>query len=276
MGVIGQPLFFGGEGFSFEVLGGTTEPTTTKDYAIWVNTPTEIPAYSFVWYGTPGEIAFDHPLGHVRFRIGGSSYDYSIHSNEDNLYEDKVILLSPIWCEQVNEDSVFEARSFKLWSKVRGVWDDPGNLWLYKGDDEIDALPYLPGGLQYGVHIYQGPDNGTNNYRMMSNKLRWSTLHTTGNSFNFNPPIDLTPYNYVCFDMQCVTRKDDGMTVEVGVDPTPVTDNAHPGGFAASISKIWNTKRQTYRVDISALSGPHYVKLSGYGSAGDIFNCWLE
>jgi hypothetical protein len=273
MGVIGQPLFFGGGGLSFEVLGGTTEPTPTKDYAIWVNTPVEITSYSFNLFTPEGDMTMD-PLGHVRFRIGASDNEYSIHTDEENFYEDNIILLAPISCQQVNEEFVYEARPFKLWRN--GVWNDPGNLWLYKGDDEIDAFPYLPGGLQYGVHIYQGPDNGTNNYRMMSNKLRWSTLHTTGNSFNFNPPIDLTPYNYVCFDMQCVTRKDDGMTVEVGVDPTPVTDNAHPGGFAASISKIWNTKRQTYRVDISALSGPHYVKLSGYGTAGDIFNCWLE
>lgn len=271
MGVIGQPLFFGGGGLSFEVLGGTTEPTTNKDFAIWVNTPTEVTSYSFDWYATPGELTMESE-GHVRFRIGLTGDSYDIH---DDNYTNKIIL-SPLWCEQVNEDSVYEARSFKTWSKERGVWDDPDNLWVYKGDDEINVLPYLIGGLQCGFALYQGPDVETNNYRMMSNKLRWSTSYNTGNSFNFEPAIDLTPYNYVCFDMQCITRRDDGMTVEIGVGTTPITDHARPGAFAASISKIWNTKRQIYRVDVSRLSGPHYIKFSGYGTAGDIFNCWLE
>lgn len=278
MGVIGQPIFFGSSGLNFEVLGGTTEPTPTKDFAIWVNTSSEITRYSF------GYSHDDHtPVdGDVFFRTGLTWSNYAIRS--DALYgfiEPSAIPLSPLWCMQYSEsEGKWVGKTFQLW--YNDQWNDVDSWAVFCGKDNsapdmpMLAQAYLPGGLQVGHFINQGTTATTNNYRMLGDRLQWAVSKEPGNSFNIEPGIDLTNYNYICFDIQCLDRYSDQSKVTVGVGTNQITNFAIAGAFAASVGSIWNTKRTTYRVDISNLSGLHYPKISAYNTTGYLYNCWLE
>lgn len=283
MGVIGQPILFGGGGIGFEVLGGTTEPTTTKDFAIWVNTPYEIQDCKFA-YRVPSELEGGYG-GDVWFQLGVTSENYHLSTVREVMYSDAetdIIPISPLSCLVYSDETwKWEGRPFKLWDKEAGAWVDPGPWFLYTGDKSSEAIPYnvgndLPGGLQLGYYLNQGNTNTSNNYRMMSDRIQWAVAKSPGNSFNIEPAVDLTGFKYICFDIQCADRNSDQSKVTVGVGTNKMTDFSIPGAFAASVGSIWNTKRTVYRVDISALSGPHYAKLAGYNTTGYLFNCWLE
>lgn len=131
----------------------------------------------------------------------------------------------------------------------------------------------------YGVNSNFTIVLGTqDNASVTKDGIIWSTNNGVGNSFGFNPKIDLTPYSKLCIELTCDTRNGNstsyGITLGVGVNQ--ITGPAAVHDWVAQTSKIWDTTRSIHSVSITDVDGEYFVKIGGYATTGTAHNIWLE
>lgn len=236
----------GGSELSFDVVGGTTQPTG-KANRIWVNTSDTITSWIF------------HPTqptaieGRVWFKTD------TVSDTAFNAIKKNSIWVYPIGCKQV----------------ISGAWvDKPAKT--YQNGAWADWRKYLfrsGSGLQAGVSLTfvdTYPQHTVN-----SEKINWSNSLGNGNVFYFSPAIVMAEYSQLHFDLKCTAQYSAENKISVGASPSvPVLNTSVP--FDAFVGGIYNTTRQTFSVDVTSIQGAKYLVVDAYAVLGELYNVWLD
>lgn len=172
----------GGAGVNFKVVGGTTQPTTTRENTIWVNTDTAISSWVFS-ASAPAE-----PVeGLVWLTVGTSS------SVAFNALKKNGLQVYPISAMQYT-GSGWTGKTAK--SYIGGKWVDWWNGELYKPGKEFGGWSYVPMALNTS---YKGTNEPTVDKGATGMKIT-QAAYTQGCAYVYNDEIDLTHFTTLKFD----------------------------------------------------------------------------
>lgn len=254
----------GGGGLNFEVIGGTSAPSSPKENTIWVNTTVAITSWVFSAIEPTNPVA-----GMVWFKTNASS------AAAFNAIKKNGLWVYPAVCRQYvsNTWTNKTAQTYRA-----GEWVD-WQTYLFDNGDQITAL--TGGWVQGNKWWYEG------SYAVVDAVIDTSMVlditYPTQASLRTALKIDLTDYDTLYANLQWSK-------------PTTVTRQC-PGGLAVSTIETNTSSANIYNksdakidmdgttsftgvktIDISALSGEYYIYV--YCGRGDcsltVNSIWLE
>ena len=227
----------GGAGVNFKVVGGTTQPTTTRENTIWVNTDTAISSWVFS-ASAPAE-----PVeGLVWLTVGTSS------SVAFNALKKNGLQVYPVAAMQYN-GSGWTGKTAK--SYIGGKWVDWWNGELYKSGKEFAGWAYVPMALNSSYKDTNAPtiDKGATSMKIAQ------TAYTKGCAYVYNDEVDLTAFDTLNFDgalSTTMTSYSDAACLCIWTSlGTYVADNR--------VAYINFNTASPKKIDVTALTGKHRI-----------------
>ena len=237
----------GGLPLNFRVVGGTTQPASTKENTIWVNTDQEITGWMFI-ATEPTEPA----EGVVWFRDGDSSEVAFNALKKNSLY------VYPMECKQYVSGAWVskDAKSYQ-----GGAWVDWWNGMFY-GD-----------GNQYVQHTGGWEELGTGN-----SEIREDCLYVAGSSSGVctTNTVDTKNFSTLHFQMEVVSKSGDydltiGLKTAKNVSSSIWSAKTSLRGMLPANGTVVE-----FTVDTSAYKGMYYIAASSYASvAVKILKVWM-
>jgi len=233
----------GSAGVNFKVVGGTTQPTTTQENTIWVNTDTAIPGWAFS-ATEPTEPA----AGMVWLQTG-------TYSNvEFNALRKNGIQVYPLVAKQYINSAWVEKTAYSYQS----------GSWVSWWDGEI----YSPGDLHETITGGWETQNGHRETVAIGGTGIVFSRDTSGQSglsasVNTVNKIDITSYSSLIVTATWGTSKSG--YVKIGLTDTP---GAAPTFIAETTAD--SSGEGTISLDISSVSGEHYVAIAYYAVPGTV------
>ena len=224
----------GGAGLNFKVVGGTSQPTNPRENTIWVNTSTTITDWVFSATQPTGS------SGMVWFSVGTSS------SVEFNALKKNAIQIYPLSAKQ-HISGKWVDKTAKTYQNSK--WNDWWNGELYqKGQTTGWSTKNL---ILTGNSVCDG--GGTIDYKS-ENMTLTGPANGHGTTFYYDTKVDLTKYTKLTLTGYFVGQI---YTLCAWTDfGTYETDNrvAHISGYNSTANVP-----SKYTLDVSALSGKHYI-----------------
>lgn len=249
----------GGGGVKIKVLGGTSAPAAAEQNALWVQTGVSVTDYvlSPVQPGNPGN-------GFVWLRSGVEEVNFCLDKNQKL---------------RLNICGAFQY--------VDGTWKSVSvNLRTEEGWQKLTNARYdlfLSGeGMQNG-HTLSVVDCSNGEFGV-SDKIYLGDTNDTdhghlGSNVTFLPSVDLTGFNTLHIGLSVHANGDADFIAGVGPDriPNNGVDGWPSGSWVAGyMIKSGDGFTGTVEIDLSNVSGKHYVKFRGYRSYGYISDVWLD
>lgn len=227
----------GGAGVNFKIVGGTTQPTTTRENTIWVNTDTAISGWAFS-ASAPAE-----PVeGMVWLTVGTSS------SVAFNALKKNELQVYPISAMQYT-GSGWAGKTAK--SYINNKWVDWWNGELYKSGKEFGGWAYVPMALNTSNNGTNEPtvDKGATSMKITQAAYRKSCAYV------YNDEVDLTAFDTLNFDgvlSTTMTNFTDAACLCIWTSlGTYVTDNR--------VAYINFKTASPKNIDVTALTGKHRI-----------------
>jgi hypothetical protein len=229
----------GGGGLAFRVLGGTSAPSNQKPNDIWVNTGEEITSYIFSATEPEG-----YANGMVWITIGASS------PVAFNALKKNGVMVYPLSAKQYIDGAWVDvtAKSYQ-----NGEWVDWWNGELYISGNEYTN--FTGGWSSYYTYHSSYPNRGTltknaDSLEIVANGASNIVAQTVNK-------IDITNYTSAEFEVECISRYSTYPLV-LFVD-NKNDSNYNTSRVASKKCELSSGKSGTFSVDISALTGMHYV-----------------
>lgn len=227
---------------NFEVVGGTIKPVSPTENMIWVNTDTEITSWAFSTY-VP-ELLEE---GMVWFNTSANSL------SEFNALKENNIMVYPNGCSQYINGAWIEKDATTY---INGSW-----VYLRLTLYNAGILNEITGGMvQKGVDLYDGIRNETTNHCAGScnvttgtSSMRIASVGATCAIAYFNNKVNLTPYKTLVFSGSI--SENNGHT-QIGIWSEFNVAGANHNRVAVLEGPLSDG---TYNIDISELSGEHYI-----------------
>ena len=237
----------GGVNLNYKVVGGTSQPTSPKENTIWVNTSTEITSHVF---------SATEPTNPVEGMVWLKTSTTS--TAPFNALKKNALWVYPIACKQyINNAGVTkEAKTYQ-----NGVWTEWTTYLFQSGKGEIVDLTIKK---QSSASINIGTESIIWSYS--ANEVNLGALRNT-------EPIDITNYSKFVVDAEITAQK----TALSLMASTKAFDQTGESLSAAAATKTTsaNSTRTKWTLDISNLTGEHYVGLRGSAKA-TIYDVYLE
>lgn len=233
----------GSAGVNFKIVGGTTQPTAARENTIWVNTDTTISGWVFS-ATEPTEPA----AGMVWLKTG-------TYSNvEFNALRKNGIQVYPLAAKQYIGSAWVEKTAYSY----------QGGSWVSWWDGEI----YSPGDLHETITGGWETQNGHRETVSIGGTgivFRRDTSGQSGLSASVNTvnKIDITSYSSLIVTATWGTSKPG--YVKIGLTDTP---GAAPTFIAETTAD--SSGEGTISLDISSVSGEHYVAIEYYAVPGTV------
>lgn len=233
----------GGGGLNFKVVGGTDRPSSPKENTIWVDTDTEITSWEFSATQPIGEEGF------VWTATGSSSL------TPFNVLKNNNVTVYPMRCAQfisgawINKNAaIYQA----------GAWS---NLWNGKIYDVGDEYEGITGGI---VEAYKN-SIGTRTFTKNEDSLYFrSAGNTTGGAHIYastKKTIDLSSFSTL------YARIKHSPSSSTSFYLAAHTRNDEPVYDVPCVHKQSSSKEGIVSLDISGLSGEHYILFGLGGNA---------
>ena len=245
----------GGAPLNFKVVGGTEAPTNPNENTIWVNTANEITSWVFSASqpGAPAE-------GMVWFKTTTAA------KTAFNVLKKNKIEVYPIECRQYI-GGAWVSKTPKTYQS--GAWQN----WTYYIFNVTDPCTDITGGWKaYGANAYFVSGYGYLGVKAQSSNKDYPGIGGTVD------PIDLT--NFKTLKGMACRRVDAADVALIGVAKTQTNATS---GFVASAKPAYSSSGAflDFTLDISGLSGPHYIALASAASGGSYYwvqaqQLWLE
>lgn len=243
--IFGVAGSYEGVELNFNVVGGTSQPTSPKSNTIWVNTSTTITSWVFSPTQTSGA------EGMVWIQMGTSS------PVAFNALKENRINIFPLIAKQY-VSGAWVNKTAKIYQS--GKWNDFVNeLYLYKnGTFSSQGGNLTQRGVPYGGSA------GSCTLNINTSNVTIGTYAGKGALVYFTNKIDLTDYSTLYFNGSVVDKM---TTVEnercaIGVWKSIPTSNA---GTEASASMTGYRAAGIHSLDISKCTGEHYVGIAVHG-----------
>lgn len=233
----------GSAGVNFKIVGGTTQPTTARENTIWVNTDTAISGWVFS-ATEPTEPA----AGMVWLKTG-------TYSNvEFNALRKNGIQVYPLAAKQYIGSAWVEKTAYSY----------QGGSWVSWWDGEI----YSPGDLHETITGGWEAQNGIRETVAIGGTgivFKRDTSGQSGLSASVNTvnKIDITSYSLLIVTATWGTREPG--YVKIGLTDTP---GAAPTFIAETTAD--SSGEGTISLDISSVSGEHYVAIEYHAVPGTV------
>ena len=242
----------GGVGLNFQVVGGTTQPTSPKENTIWVNTSTEITGYAF------SATQPENPInGMVWITIAASSVA------EFNALKKNSIQVYPLRASQYISDA---------WTQVTATSYQSGEwvgwiLYLYQPGNEFSTVT---GGWTSSEYTYEGRDiasaTKTDNYmEFLGNE---GTTRLLGTNYGIN----VDKFSTLHVDAE-VTGSYNSVSMYMAI-----RTGSKNGTKIGGINFRGELVRSVWTFDLTSVSGDIYllnVAQSASECKGRIYNIWL-
>lgn len=250
----------GGAGLNFKVVGGTTTPGSPTENTIWVNTDVAIPSWAFSATEPGSPVA-----GMVWFFTGTSSTaefnalkknDIQVYPSRANQY------LGGRW---VCVDAyIYKGEDWVQFSQKM--------LRLYNNGDECTATT---GGWTTDGFSYGGTKLEPTKITKDADRIIIKSV-TAGDAVSIvgcNRAINLDGYStLVVVHKNANIISGQGIAADVATSKDMHTDRVAVGFSDASVGN-----KSTLRLDISSLSGNHYIALHGSANrGGEVYEVFLE
>lgn len=233
----------GSGGLNFKVVGGTTAPSNPKDNTIWVNT--NVPITGWTFSATEPEAPADGEKGWVWISTDTSS------SVEFNALKKNCIQIYPVSAKQYANGAWVdvEAKSYQ-----DGAWVDWWDGTIIDGYNQYtEIVGEWVEVLGSTGKVTWGSDGVTVTYT--GNSGRHASIYSKN-------PIDITGFKTLVATVTKAVGSTTGKLIGVRKEPTTSTSiNEYAAGYAAYSTVAANNNEQTILVDISELSGKHYVQI---------------
>lgn len=267
----------GGDELNFDVIGGTTEPSSPIENTIWVQTENNIPFWAFsvdepdtaeensVWIKTSNSSSF-------RF---------------DALKENSLIVgIDGVY---VNKSGNWEEVSWLIYKD--GEWQG-STLYVIKDGrytDEFSSGSTAISGFIFADKSIGGPYQGSLSQTLQNGYMQfapdYSGVH--GASRVINVPVDVGKYNTLCFDNSHTVGQGTTMYVSINLCSPKPTDYTTVNTYSKRLAyETWRVSkaRTVNRVNISTLTGNDYIVISVYNNGPgstdttklNVFNLWFE
>lgn len=239
----------GGPGLNFDIVGGTSAPSSPKSNTIWVNTSTAITGYMF---------SATQPSSPINGVVWISVGTYS--SASFNALKKEYLMVYPLSAKQY----------------VSGAWVDK-TAKIYQNGKWVD---WWDGELYYNGNQYTSVTGGftvkkSNGYFTFGNTT--IPFGFTGNSdtqatMYTSKKIDLRGYTKLCIDLDVTTVTITAANTSIGLCAAIGDEYPELTAYKGTTTK----GRQTLTLDISQHQGTYYVAFKIAASAGTIYKIWLE
>ena len=248
-----QNMSTGGADLNFEVVGGTTQPANPKENTIWVNTATDITAWSF---------STDAPADPVEGMVW-------LQTDRDsalafNALKKNTLEAYPVLASQYISGA-FVQKDILLYQD--GTWKS-SVLVLYDNGDQCLATS----GGWTGYKIYSGSANPNGETSM--NIVGANNGYQFGALMN-KTAIDFTPFTKLCFDVTVNTLTSVRCTCGYSTKGVTGSGNEISMNIAGQVTIPGNVGRTEKYLDISTVTGSHYVAIQS-GDSVSIHKVWLE
>lgn len=234
-------LTAGNDSLNYEVVGGTSTPSSASENTIWVNTSTAISRHVF-----SSTKPTDPETGLVWFEVNTSS-PAAINVLDD----DNVLYVYPVNCMQYVSD-VWISKKAKVYQN--NAWKDLGLIVL---DDGVinQSLGGLPEAVNEGFESFEITSEG-------ALSVYTQALATAVNGYAFFPKaVDLTPYTRAE-----ITAIGSGHGTNKAI--YFIVNATKAAASAASIAISTNTSaKTTYTLDLSNIKNSQYLGFYGKGAA---------
>lgn len=234
-----------GGALNFKVVGGTTQPNSPRENTIWVNTANNITG----WYFSarkPENLA----EGEVWFATGASS-DVGFNALKKN-----DVHIYPVKATQYVNGELKDVTA-KFYQG--GEWNLlVHEFYLYNNGTFADA----DGGLKQAGVPYGGGGTGSCKITVNESTVTINTEAGSAALVYFPKKYDLTNYNTLYFNGSFQKGSNGDGKCGVGVWKTIPSSDA-----AAAASAILEdfSQEDTYAIDISKVTGEHYVGIVVWG-----------
>lgn len=253
---------------NFEVVGGTTEPVNPKENTIWVNTNNQItgwlfdyvqpsnPSEGLVWFekiSTTAPAEFNAlstngikiRLNFARQYVNGVWIDLDMRVRQNNTW---IEYLPDIYIYNngvINTDMFGDLQAYAYVARVVYDYASLVKPTVTKNTNSIKLYAYG----------YDGGDTSTNN---------------SGSYFAINP-VDLTNYKTISLEVIDWESKGDSGRTDLRLITTPEIKSMYELSAQITAEKVG-----TVTLDVSSLSGEHYIgiSLAGKTSKSITFTEW--
>lgn len=238
----------GSGGLNFKIVGGTVEPANAKENTIWVNTDVPITSYSF-----SATEPTDFTEGMVWIHTGASS------TTAFNALRKNAVQVYPNAASQ----------------HINGSWVSKDAM-MYQNGNWLSWTFYLydkgvfnktAGNLVQKAISYNGANPGPITIEKRTGSVSIRPNGGTSGLAYFDNQIDLTPYETLCFYGRAEILASGGSPMcgigvwDTSFQPVALLEGMRPDGL--------------YTLDISAISGTHYIGIAVYGFT-DYMECELK
>lgn len=252
--MIGMTNAGAGGGLDFRVVGGTTQPASPRENTLWVNTANDITGYAI-----GAEVPASPSEGFVWIMTrDGTKSRFSVSSRKE-------VMVYPAGAYQFISN-VWTVKA--LWLYQNSAWEQV-IFYLYKAGEVFEPMT---GGWkvvnQSGGRGELREDMVYLGYTGSSNRV--SVLYPIGG-------IDFTNFTTLHIDFQVNSVGSNTGTIGffygVGTDNT---NTSATGAFLSGYGSQTTTMSRTVKtIDVSAVSGTYYVKVSASVANGYVHNIWL-
>lgn len=252
--MIGRTNTGGGGGLNFQVVGGIIAPSNPRENTIWVNTATKITSWFFS-ATEPENLA----EGMVWISVGTSS-EVAFNALKKNGIE-----VYPISAKQYIDG---ELVSVETQSYQNGEWVEwiPAGALYYNGDEREDVT----GGWALSTNYGNAPSHGDKliktEYSMIFESHFVGGVSYAYGFLRANNKINLDNINSLELTVKSVS-------LDNPVNPIVLCaksiDIANTTNVVASIA-LTDSGKQTFTLDVSALSGNYYVGIEADDENGGI------
>ena len=246
----------GSGSLNFNVVGGVTQPTNPAENTIWVNTDTEIT--SWVFSATEPEAPSE---GMVWISTG------TANTAPFNALKDNIIMVYPISAKQYT-DGAWADKSAK--SYQNGAWVEwlPEGALYWRGNE----CENITGGWTSKAWQMQS-DAGTTaqTFEIARNAdhLMFTKTGQVGAVMYATNPVDLTNVNAIHFKGEMsAASKANWVAFHVW---TKITGSYWATNSVATVTTTTSAAKTEFTLDVSALSGNHYIGFGIYDA-----NCYVK
>lgn len=228
---------------NFEIVGGTSQPSNPKENTIWVNTSTDITSWVF---STKQPENPDNGMVWITAGNDGSVKFNALKKNDITIY--------PQTAKQYISGKFEDKPAL---SYLNGKWVEWYNGELYYNGNEYD---FITGG--WSPNNVEASTNGFSALNITRNTdnivLRETTAYKSG-CFSTTNAVDVSKYKTAYFEIALTNDASNDIWALFSVH---LLRDDPRGGVEAFVES--GTNSQVVALDISALSGEHYITLGLY------------
>ena len=147
--------------------------------------------------------------------------------------------------------------------------------------------------LLYGLYLFKSGDGLLSGYSVQrlspagdfsgTDALVWANTAQvdSGNIFQFQPAVDISPYTKLYVELRCTGRYSSGyknVIIAITEQFRSVENSSTWDTLSKSATKndAYNTNRHTVSIDVSSISSSSYVTINATAISGEVYNVWFE